>query len=81
MKTLITVTIDHDQPIPDGITNAIEDRAYGWLHNKAGVRCSVSATVSTAVGTSSLDGKDAGSEGTRVAQGTRAFGLTAICRN
>lgn len=36
MKTIIQVEIDHKEPLPQGITDALADRAYQFVHAKGG---------------------------------------------
>lgn len=74
LKTTVTIEIDSEQPIPDGITDVLADRAYGYCHNVAGVRCEVTARLSSDTGSPGLDGKDAGGEGACVAEGAAVGG-------
>jgi hypothetical protein len=44
VKTVIQVEIEHDKPLPEGLTDVLAERAYTWSFNKA-VPCDVSACL------------------------------------
>lgn len=45
MKTVIQIEIEHSKPLPENLTDAIEDRAYQFVHAKGGFAGEVVARI------------------------------------